>query len=129
MRNFSSAFSRKLSLLALSLGFLGAGGLMSSASAAQCGGDFNAFVSTFSREAVAAGISPSVVSQSFAGVTEDPEVLRFDRRQRYTFNKTFEQYVSTRVGAQRIKSGRFMMQKNASLLSRIEQRFGVPPQI
>ncbi len=128
MRHFPRRFFRTLSVLALSLGLLGAVG-SAPASAAQCGGDFNTFVSTFSREAVAAGISPGVVSQSFAGVTEDPEVLRFDRRQRYTFNKTFEQYVATRVGAQRIKSGRFMMQKNASLLSRIEQRFGVPPQI
>jgi lytic murein transglycosylase len=117
-----------LSLLALSLGLFGVGSV-SSASAAQCGGDFNAFISSFSREAVAAGISPNVVSQAFAGVTLDQAVLQFDRRQRYTFNKTFEQYVSTRVGPGRIKTGRFMMQKNASLLSRIEQRFGVPPQI
>ena len=129
MRNFSNAFSRKLSLLALSLGFLGVAGFGAPASAAQCGGDFNTFISNFSREAQAAGISPSVINQAFAGVTQDQAVLQFDRRQRYTFNKTFEQYVATRVGAQRIKSGRFMMQKNASLLSRIEQRFGVPPQL
>ena len=129
MRILSRTLSRKLSLLTLSLGLLGAAGFSAPASAAQCGGDFHAFVSTFSREAIAAGISPNVVSQALSGVTEDAEVLRFDRRQRYTFNKTFEQYVSTRVGAQRIKSGRFMMQMHASLLSRIEKRFGVPPQI
>lgn len=129
MRNFSHAFSRKLCLLALSLGFLGVVGFGVPASAAQCGGDFNTFISNFSREAQAAGISPSVINQAFAGVAQDQAVLQFDRRQRYTFNKTFEQYVATRVGAQRIKSGRFMMQKNASLLSRIEQRFGVPPQL
>jgi hypothetical protein len=29
-------------------------------------------------------------------------VLNFDRRQRYTFNKSFEQYVSTRGGPGRI---------------------------
>jgi lytic murein transglycosylase len=97
--------------------------------AAQCGGDFNAFVANISREAAAKGISQSVISQSLSGVTQDPAVLSFDRRQRGTFNKTFEQYVSTRVGAGRISGGRAMLQRHASLLARIEQRFGVPPEI
>ena len=56
-------------------------------------------------------------------------VLNFDRRQRYTFNKSFEQYVSTRVGAGRINGGRAMLQRHAALLSSIEARFGVPRQI
>ena len=56
-------------------------------------------------------------------------MLAFDRRQRGTFNKTFEQYVSTRVGPGRINTGRAMLQRHASLLSRIERQFGVPPQI
>ncbi|MBX9711017.1 MAG: lytic murein transglycosylase, partial [Xanthobacteraceae bacterium] len=44
-------------------------------------------------------------------------------------NKTFEQYVATRVGPGRIATGRAMLQRHASLLSRIEQRFGVPAEI
>jgi lytic murein transglycosylase len=97
--------------------------------AARCGGDFNTFVQSFSAEAQAAGVSGSVVSQALGGVTQDGGVLAFDRRQRYTFNKTFEQYVSTRVGAGRINGGRAMLQRHAALLSRIEQQFGVPRQI
>ena len=97
--------------------------------AARCGGDFNTFVAAMSAEAQAAGISPAVISQALTGVTQDPAVLNFDRRQRYTFNKSFEQYVSTRVGPGRIATGRAMMLRHASLLSRIEARFGVPPQI
>jgi lytic murein transglycosylase len=97
--------------------------------AARCGGDFNSFVQNFSAEATAAGVSQAVVSQALGGVTEDGGVLAFDRRQRYTFNKTFEQYVSTRVGAGRINGGRAMLQRNAALLARIEQQFGVPRQI
>ena len=97
--------------------------------AARCGGDFNAFVAAMSQEASAAGVSQSVISQAFAGVTQDQAVLNFDRRQRYTFNKTFEQYVSTRVGSGRINTGRAMLQKNAALLSQIEAKFGVPRQI
>lgn len=97
--------------------------------AAQCGGDFQAFVSSFSREAQAAGISPNVINAALGGVQQDAGVLAFDRRQRGTFNKTFEQYVATRVGPGRINTGRAMLQRHASLLSRIEQRFGVPPEI
>ena len=97
--------------------------------AAKCGGDFNSFVASMSAEAAAAGVSQSVTSQAFGGITQDMAVLNFDRRQRYTFNKSFEQYVSTRVGSGRINTGRAMLQRNAALLSRIEARFGVPRQI
>jgi lytic murein transglycosylase len=97
--------------------------------AARCGGDFNTFVASMSSEAQAAGISPSVTSSALGGVQQDMAVLNFDRRQRGTFNKSFEQYVSTRVGPGRINTGRAMLQRHAALLSSIEARFGVPRQI
>ncbi len=119
---------RKLRIIvALSTGLLVAAAIP--AFAAPCGGDFNGFVASISREAQAAGISQGVISQALGGVAQDPAVLAFDRRQRGTFNKTFEQYVATRVGAGRIKGGQAMLQRHASLLSRIERQFGVPPQI
>jgi lytic murein transglycosylase len=101
----------------------------SPALAARCGGDFNSFISSFSSEAAGAGVSQAVIGSAFAGVTDDAAVLNFDRRQRYTFNKSFEQYVSTRVGSGRINGGRAMLARHAALLSRIEARFGVPRQI
>jgi len=97
--------------------------------AARCGGDFRAFVQNMSAEAAAGGISQDVVSAALGGVQQDMAVLAFDRRQRGTFQKTFEQYVSTRVGPGRINGGRAMLQRHAALLSQIEQRFGVPRQI
>ena len=97
--------------------------------AARCGGDFYGFVQNISADARAAGISEGVIGSAFSGVTQDGAVLSFDRRQRYTFNKSFEQYVSTRVGAGRINGGRAMLARHAALLSRIEARFGVPRQI
>src|SRR5258708_19181497 len=97
--------------------------------AARCGGDFYTFIAGISADAQAAGISPNVISSALGGVQQDGGVLAFDRRQRYTFNKSFEQYVSTRVGAGRINGGRAMMQRHAPLFSRIAQQFGVPPQI
>lgn len=97
--------------------------------AAQCGGDFETFIAAMSREAQAQGVSQAVISQALGDVVQDQKVLAFDRRQRGTFNKTFEQYVATRVGPARIKRARAMLQRHASLLSRVEQRFGVPPEI
>src|SRR6266404_8886178 len=88
--------------------------------AARCGGDFNTFVASMSADAQAAGISPSVTSTALSGVQQDMAVLNFDRRQRGTFNKSFEHYVSTRVGPGRINTGRAMLQRHAALLSRIE---------
>ena len=55
-------------------------------------------------EARLPGISQAVICQALSGVTQDPAVLAFDRRQRGTFNKSFEQYVSTRVGPGRINA-------------------------
>jgi len=100
------------------------------ANAAQCGGDFNTFLSAMGREAVAAGISRSVIDQAFAGVTQDQAVLSFDRRQRGMFHaKSFEEYASTRVIPARIKRANSLMQKHAQLLSRIQQQFGVPKEL
>ncbi|MBR0693713.1 lytic transglycosylase domain-containing protein [Bradyrhizobium lablabi] len=103
--------------------------LATPAYAARCGGNFNTFIQGFSQEAVAAGISQDVVASALGGVQQDGGVLAFDRRQRYTFNKSFEQYVSTRVGPGRINTGRAMLQRHAALLSQVEAKFGVPRQI
>lgn len=100
--------------------------IATSAHAAQCGGDFQTFLSAMGREATAAGVSRNVIDQAFAGVTVDPAVLTFDRRQRGTFRKSFEEYAATRVIPVRIKRARGLMQKHAQLLSRIERQFGVP---
>src|ERR1700676_1706527 len=97
--------------------------------AARCGGDFNTFVSGISAEAASAGISQGVIASALGGVQQDMAVLNFDRRQRYTFNKSFVQYVSTCVGSGRIHGGRALVQRHAALLSSIEARFGVPRQI
>lgn len=104
--------------------------LMSSpALAAQCGGDFRSFVAAFSDEAASQGISGDIIARALGNVTQDKAVLAFDRRQRGTFKKSFEQYVASRVGAGRINMGRSMFQRHAALLDRIERQFGVPRQI
>ncbi|MGB8126553.1 MAG: lytic murein transglycosylase [Pseudolabrys sp.] len=99
------------------------------ASAAQCGGDFQTFLAAMARDAQAAGVSRAVIDQAFAGVTSDSAVLNFDRRQRGTFRKSFEEYAATRVIPARINRARKLMQSHAALLSRIERQFGVPKEL
>ncbi len=110
------------SLSAFLLTFL----LAAPASAAKCGGDFNVFIAAMAREAQGSGVSRAVIDSALAGVTPDPAVLAFDRRQRGTFRKTFEEYAATRVIPPRIKRAKSLMQRHAALLARIEAQFGVP---
>jgi lytic murein transglycosylase len=97
--------------------------------AARCGGDFHSFVQNISAEAASSGISQATIAEALGGVQQDFGVLAFDRRQRGTFTKTFEQYVATRVGSGRINGGRAMLRRYADLLSSIEAKYGVPRQI
>jgi lytic murein transglycosylase len=119
--------ARAVATILLSLTFVAAA--IPSAFAAQCGGDFQTFLRTMAREAQAAGVSGAVAEQALAGLTPDQAVLAFDRRQRGTFRKTFEEYAATRVTAGRISGGKARLQRHAALLSRIQQQFGVPPNV
>jgi len=104
-------------------------GLTAPAFAAQCGGSFNTFLAGMARDAQAAGVSHAVIGQAFAGLSVDGGVLAFDRRQRYTFRKSFEEYARTRVTPARVKRARALMARHAQLLSRVEARFGVPREL
>jgi lytic murein transglycosylase len=99
------------------------------AQAAQCGGDFSTFLAGIGREAQAANVSRQVIDQAFAGLAPDPAVLNFDRRQRGTFRKTFEEYARTRVIPARINRARSLMARHGALLARIERQFGVPKEL
>ena len=103
--------------------------LSAPAFAARCGGDFNVFLGSMAREAQAAGVSRAVIDRAFAGVTPDAAVLNFDRRQRYTFRKSFEEYARTRVIPARIKRAKALMKRHAGLLARIEAQSGVPKEL
>jgi lytic murein transglycosylase len=96
------------------------------AHAATCGGDFRSFLGQMAADARAAGITQRTIETAFAGLTPDASVLAFDRRQHGTFSMSFERYTATRVTAARLKRARVLMARHAQLLSRIEQRFGVP---
>ena len=93
---------------------------------APCGGDFNAWLEDFSKEAAAQGVSQGTLDAALDGLTPDPQVLALDRNQNHTFNKTFEQFSSTRVTPYAVQRGQSLMNKNAALLASIEAQYGVP---
>jgi membrane-bound lytic murein transglycosylase B len=66
------------------------------------------------RDALVAGVSPNVINMAFAGLSPDPAMLAFDLRQRYTFQKSFEEYAPTRVTPARINRARALMQRHAA---------------
>jgi lytic murein transglycosylase len=108
-----------LSFFALIVLLTGAG----SAHAAQCGGDFDAWLASFQREASAKGISQRSVA-ALQGLTPDPQVISLDRRQSH-FRKSFEEFGLPRI-QQRMGKARSLMQQHGALLKRIEAQYGVP---
>jgi lytic murein transglycosylase len=100
------------------------------AAAAQCGGSFNTFINQMAREAQGAGISPAVINRAFSGLSADPRVMRFDRRQQRSFgHRSFESFARTRVTTARLKRARGLMRRHAALLNRVERRYGVPKEL
>jgi lytic murein transglycosylase len=100
--------------------------------AAQCGNDasgFPAWIESFKQEAVSEGISPAVVNASLGGVTYNTTVIHLDRSQKKTFGGSFEQFAAGRVTGGRVAKGKAMMQRYAGVLSQIQSRFGVQPEI
>src|SRR5256885_710870 len=117
----------RLSLRALTLGAL----LLTSAApafAAPCGtGPFETWLEDFKKEAAAKGISPSAIQAGLSGITLDQSVLNRDHSQK-VFSQTFEEF-SGRMVPPRIQRGSNMMKQYGSVLSRIEQTYGVQGEV
>jgi len=101
------------------------------AAAAPCGSNsagFSAWVADFKKEARAKGISQRAINAGLSGVTYNRRVIRLDRSQR-SFKLSFKRFYARRVSSRLLTKGRRMMRTHARLLSRIQKRYGVPPQI
>ncbi|MGY8684993.1 lytic murein transglycosylase [Bradyrhizobium sp. UFLA05-153] len=96
--------------------------------ASACGsGNFDAWVADFKTEAAAKGISQQAITAGLAGVTLDQTVLSRDRSQK-VFSQSFEEF-SGRMVPPRMQRGSNMMKQYGSVLSRIEQSYGVPGEV
>src|SRR6516162_9963259 len=94
------------------------------ASAAPCGGDFATWLQGVKQEAASGGISQRTIQAALDNVSYDPTIIARDHAQG-VFRQSFEQF-SGRMVPPRMARGRRMMQQYASVLSRIEQQYGVP---
>jgi lytic murein transglycosylase len=96
--------------------------------AVACGsGNFDAWVAEFKTEAAAKGISQQAITAGLAGVTLDQTILSRDRSQK-VFSQSFEEF-SGRMVPPRMQRGSNMMKQYGSVLSRIEQTYGVPGEV
>jgi lytic murein transglycosylase len=96
--------------------------------AATCGnGNFQAWLDDFKNDAAAKGISQSAIAAGLTSVTLDQAVLSRDRSQR-VFSQSFEEF-SGRMVPPRLTRGSNMMKQYGSVLSRIEQTYGVPGEV
>jgi len=96
--------------------------------AASCGtGSFDSWLNDLKTEAADKGISQAAIASGLNGVTLDQAVLSRDRSQK-VFNQSFEEF-SGRMVPPRLVRGANMMKQYGSLLSRIEQSYGVPGEV
>ena len=119
---------KKLVLAAVgALAVLGAG----AAQAAQCGNGaagFPAWLEEFKAEAQGNGIRASTLNSALNGVTYDKKVIQLDRNQ-HSFKLSLEQFMARRAPPSYISKAKSVMRSNAALLSKIEARYGVQPEV
>ena len=96
--------------------------------AVPCGtGSFQAWLDDFKTEAASKGISQAAIASGLSGVTLDQGVLSRDRSQK-VFSQTFEEF-SGRMVPPRLSRGANMLKQYGSVLSRIEEAYGVPGEV
>lgn len=108
--------------LSLTLGLLGASSVQAACTNTN---DFGEWLGAFKQEAVAAGLSKSVVNTALNGVTYQSSVIKRDRSQG-VFSQTFLQFSDRMVNQNRLDIGRSMVKKYANSFAKVEAQYGVP---
>ena len=88
---------------------------------------FSEWQADFRAQALKAGINPQVFDNAFAGITPDMSVIKADRSQP-EFSRPVWEYLDGALSPLRVRNGQRLLEQNAELLSRIEQRYGVDRQ-
>ncbi len=91
-------------------------------------GSFDKWVEQFKKDAVAQGISAKVVAAAAPELTFDESVIKRDSGQG-VFQRTFIDFSKRLLANPRIPNGMNKMKEHASLFARIEQTYGVPPEV
>src|SRR5579871_3537371 len=87
---------------------------------------FADFLAAVKADALARGIRAEVVDQAFAGI-EEPSATVIERdRSQAEIVQTLEKYLSQRVTAKSVATGREMIERHRDLLDEISATYGVP---
>lgn len=82
----------------------------------------------FRQQALQAGIDASLFDRVFQGITPDMDVIKADRSQP-EFTRPVWEYLDGALSPVRVRQGKVLLEQNAELLGRIEQRYGVDRQV
>ena len=108
--------------------FVAAMSLGPAAWAAECGGDWRAWLAGVKSEALAAGIPEPAVNAVLAEARQNASVLKADRSQA-VFRQSFLKFSGRAVSRDRLQRGAAMRQKYASVFDRVEREYGVPAEV
>jgi membrane-bound lytic murein transglycosylase B len=110
-------------VIVLAFGMIAAG----QASAAVCRntGSFEKWLADFKKEALAQGISPSVLADASPYLQFEQRIINRDRAQG-VFNQSFLKFSDRMIAGYRMQNGQQQMKNNAALFARVEKEFGVP---
>jgi len=113
-------------LISVTCAALAAALAVGSGFAADCQhGDFATWLDQFKKEAAAQGISQRTIDTALNGVAFDQVIIDHDHSQS-VFQQSFEQFSGRMVSRDRLRKGENMLKRYASILDRIEERYGVP---
>ncbi len=88
---------------------------------------FEAWVADFRSEAAAKGISQTTLQSTLSRVQYLPKVIELQKNQP-EFKFTVEEYLTRVAPEARVSRGREVLAEHRSLLQKMDERFGVPPQ-
>ena len=86
------------------------------------------FLDTLRKEALDSGISQKTLDAALTGLKPIPEVIVRDRNQPES-RLALNEYVSRIVSEERITKGRWKLDENSNLLTRISERYGIQPRV
>ena len=86
---------------------------------------FEEFLDQVRKTAPEQGVSKSTLDKAFFELTPRPSAIASDKAQA-EFNQNFWHYVNKRVTKVRLNNGKDTLKKNASLLSKTSEKYGVP---
>ena len=100
------------------------------AEAATCRntGNFDTWLASFKKDALAQGISPSVLAAASPYLQFEQRIINRDRAQG-VFNQSFLKFSDRMIAGYRMQNGQQQIKSHAALFAKVEKEFGVPAPI